>query len=111
MIKKKISELTPEELHNICSYHMDHHSSCLNESTSCIKCPLWNGRCVKHLIETLNREVEIEEEKTSNSKSAVETMLSWKYNPSEIERKVEEHPLTQEEKELIKENNWKEEWR
>ena len=40
--------------------------------------------------------------KICDNKSAVETMLSWKYNPSAIERKVENRSFTQKEIELIK---------
>ncbi len=40
--------------------------------------------------------------KKTKKKSAIDTMLEWDYNPSEIERRVEERPLTEKEKEIIK---------
>ncbi len=40
--------------------------------------------------------------KRKKKKSAIDTMLEWDYNPSEIERRVDERPLTEKEKEIIK---------
>ena len=38
----------------------------------------------------------------TNKKSAIDTLLEWKYNPSEIERRVEERPLSEVQQKIIK---------
>ena len=39
--------------------------------------------------------------KNTDEMSAVETILNWNYNPSVIENRVDEKPLSSHEKELI----------
>lgn len=55
-MKKKIKELTQEEMTNICRSHMREGTSCLNECSQNCKCPLWfapANSCLKGFIERL----------------------------------------------------------
>ncbi len=40
--------------------------------------------------------------KRKTKKSAIDTLLEWKYNPSEIERRVEERLLSEAQQKIIK---------
>ena len=40
-------------------------------------------------------------EKKRTDKTAIETILDWDYNPSEIEARADERPFTKKEKEII----------
>ena len=40
--------------------------------------------------------------KTQNNQSPVEVVMSWKYNPSAIENRVEEKPFSNHELQLLK---------
>lgn len=44
----------------------------------------------------------MEKKCAKKTKSAVDTMIAWKYNPSAIEKKVNEKPLSDFDKSLIK---------
>ena len=55
-MKKKIIDLTDEEMNEICKKQ---RPQCSCENTKLIKCPLWKGKCLKGFIQTLrfvNRE-------------------------------------------------------
>ena len=58
-MKKKLKDLTNEEMSEICQKQI---VSCTCENTKLIKCPLWNGKCLKGFIQTLrfvNKEVDL----------------------------------------------------
>lgn len=40
--------------------------------------------------------------KDKNKKSAVDTMIDWRYNPSKIEKKVDDRPLSDYEISILK---------
>ena len=42
------------------------------------------------------------ETKEKNKKSAVDTMIDWKYDPSKIEKKVDERPFSEHEITILK---------
>ena len=44
----------------------------------------------------------IEEDNKTKEKSAIDFVLAWDFNPSKIEKEVEETPFNEEEKEIIK---------
>ncbi len=62
-MKKKIKDLTQEEMRNICTFHIRRGISCLNEDIC--KCPFWYANsCLKGFIEKLQyieKEVEVDE--------------------------------------------------
>lgn len=58
-MKKKLKDLTDEEMNEIC---ISQAVKCTCENTKLIKCPLWNGKCLKGFIQTLrfvNKEVKL----------------------------------------------------
>lgn len=58
-MKKKLKDLTEEEMNNICKNQC---IKCTCENEKLITCPLWNGKCMKGFIQRLrfvNREVEL----------------------------------------------------
>lgn len=64
-MKKKIKELTREEMNKMCSFHLKKGTGCLNENTQNRKCPLWYAnQCLAHFVlksQYLEREVEVDE--------------------------------------------------
>lgn len=58
-MKKKLKDLTDEEMNEICRKQ---RPQCTCENTKLIKCPLWNGQCLKGFIQRLrfvNKEADL----------------------------------------------------
>ena len=53
-MKKKIKDLTKEEMNKICAFHHEKGTSCIAENTQNCKCPLFFvGSCLRGFIEKL----------------------------------------------------------